>query len=186
MKEVRAVVIGLLVVVLAALALATWRHPAAEFTRIKGYRVEVREKEGDSVRKVSFSVPSNLLARVARFAPIRDIGGDLRAEWDNAEISAREILEAADRSSPGHPGVIEKDDVRIEVTAEGNALEVVSRDDWDKIVRVRVPRGLLESFAGEGNISPRDILRRLDELGPGEIVTIKDGNSEVTITAEAR
>jgi len=35
MKEVRAVVLGLLVVVLAAIALAFWRRPAPEFKRIQ-------------------------------------------------------------------------------------------------------------------------------------------------------
>ncbi len=186
MKEVRAVVLGLLVVVLAAIALAFWRHPAPEFTRIKGYRVEIREKEGDTTRKVSFSVPSNLVARIARLAPIRDIGGDLRADWGDDKISARQILEAADRSSPGQPGVIEKDDARIEVTADGSALEIVVKDEWNKTVRLRVPRSFVESVSGERNISPRDILRHLDELGPGEVVTIRDGDDEVTITAEAR
>lgn len=186
MKEVRAIVVGLLVVVLVAIALAYWRRPAPEFARIKGYRVEVREKDGDSVRKVSFSIPSNLVARVAKLAPLRDIGGDLKADWNDESISARDILDAADRSAPGKPGLIERDDKKIEVTAEGSALEIVVTDDWDKMVRLRVPRGLVETFSGKGNISPRDILRRLDELGPGEVVMIKDGSDEVTITAEAR
>ncbi|HYN19531.1 MAG TPA: hypothetical protein VE078_01125 [Thermoanaerobaculia bacterium] len=186
MKEVRAIVLGLLVVVVAAIALAFWRRPAPEFKRIKGYRVEVRERHGDSVRKVSFTVPSNLVARVAKFAPIQDIGGDLKAKWDDEELSARDILDAADRSAPGQPGLIERDDKKIEVTADGAALEIVVSDDWDKTVRLRLPRGLVESFSGKGNISPRDILRRLDELGPGEVITIKDGTDEVTITAEAR
>jgi hypothetical protein len=186
MREVRAVVIGLVIVVLGALALAWWRRPAPEFARIKGYRVDVREKEGDSTRRVSFTVPTNLIARIARFAPIEDIGGDLKAEWDDGELSARDVLDAADRSAPGSPGVIERDRKRIEVTANGPALEIVVKDDWDKTVRFRLPRSLVESFSGESNISPRDILKRLDELGPGEVVTIRDGNDEVTITAEPR
>ena len=32
----------------------------------------------------------------------------------------------------------------------------------------------------------RDILRKLDELGPGDVVVVKDRDKEVTITAEAR
>lgn len=186
MKEVRAIVVGLVVVVLVAIALAYWRRPAPEFARIKGYRVEVREKDGDSVRKVSFTVPSNLVARVAKLAPMREIGGNLKAQWNDESICARDILDAADRSAPGKPGLIEKDGKKIEVSAEGSVLEIVVTDDWNKMVRLRVPRGLIESFSWKGNISPRDILRRLDELGPGEVVMIKDGSDEVTITAEAR
>jgi hypothetical protein len=30
------------------------------------------------------------------------------------------------------------------------------------------------------------MLKRLDELGPGDVVEIRDGDSEVIITAEAR
>lgn len=186
MKEIRAVVLGLVVVVLVAMALAFWRHPAPEFSRIKGYRVEIRERDGEHTREVNFSVPSKLIAQIARFAPIRDFGANIRGNWGNGEISAREILDAADRSSPGQPGVIKKDDTIIEVTADGPALEIVAKDDWNKTVRLRMPRSLVESFSGERNISPREVLQRLDELGPGEVVRIRDGDDEVTITAEAR
>src|SRR6266705_4733569 len=71
MKEIRAIVLGLVVVVLIAAALAFWRRPAPEFSRVKGFKVEVREKDGDSTRRVSFSLPSSLVARVAKLSPIR-------------------------------------------------------------------------------------------------------------------
>src|SRR5437762_445052 len=100
-KEARAVVLGLFVVVIFAIGLAFWRRPAAEFRRIRNFRIEVR-------------------------------------------------------------------------------------DDWDKDVHVRLPRVLLEGLSDEHTISISEILRRLDELGPGDVVVIKDGNSEVTITAQPR
>ena len=70
MKEIRAVVLGLVVLVIVAAALAFWRRPAPEFSRVKGFKVEVKEKEGDSTRRVSFSLPSSLIARVAKLSPI--------------------------------------------------------------------------------------------------------------------
>jgi hypothetical protein len=185
MKEIRAVVLGLVVVILVALALAFWRRPAPEFARVKGFKVEVREKEGDSTRRVSFSVPSNLVARVAKFSPIRRFGGDIHTDWDG-DVTPRDLLDAAAESAPGKPGVIKKGNDTIEVMAEGTALAITIRDDWGKLVHVRVPRAIVESFSGDRQISPKEILERIDELGPGDVVVVKDGDKEVTITAEPR
>ncbi len=185
-KEVRAVVLGLFVVVLVAIALSFWRRPAPEFTHIKGFRVEVRSRDGDATRKVSFHVPSNLLARIVKLARLENIGGDVRAEWGKGDVTPREILEAAEESGPGKPGVIKKDDATIEVTADGEALEIDVKDEWDKHVHLRLPRVLVEALTENGKISTSEILHKLDELGPGDVVTIKDRDSEVTITAEGR
>lgn len=186
MKEIRAVVLGLVVVVLVAAALAFWKRPAPEFARVKGFKVEIREREGDSTRRVSFSVPSNLVARVAKLSPIRRFGADLNVDWDSDDVSPREILDAAAGSAPGRPGVIQKDDKTIEVEAVGTALDIRIRDGWGKSVYVRLPRAVVESLSGEGDISPRELLQRIDELGPGDVIRVQDGDNEVTITAEPR
>ena len=185
-KEVRAVVLGLFVIVLAAIALSFWRRPAAEFSRIKGFRVEVRAKDGDATRRLSFDIPSNLVARIAKLTPLESIGGDVRAAWGKGKITPRQILDAAEESAPGKPGVIKKDDATIEVLADGEVLEIDVKDDWDKNVHIRLPRVLLEALTEDGKISTGEILRKLDELGPGDVVTIKDKDSEVTITAQPR
>ena len=185
-KEVRAVVLGLFVVVVVAIAFSFWRRPAAEFTRIKGFRVEVRSRDGDATRHVSFEIPSNLLARIAKLAPVQAIGGDVRRDWSKEDVTPRQILDAAEESAPGKPGVIKKDDATIEVLADGEALEIDVKDDWDKHVHVRLPRVLVEALSEDGKISTSEILRKLDELGPGDVVTIKDKDSEVTITAQPR
>jgi hypothetical protein len=186
MREVRAVVMGLVVVLLGAMALAFWRKPAPEFKRIKGYRVEVREREGDSTRKVTFTVPSNLVARIVRLAPISRIGMDINADWKDEDLTPREILDAADKSEPGKPTVLKVQRGTVEVAKSGNVIDLLFKDDWDKEVRLRVPRELVESLSGQREISPREILRKLDELGPGDVVTIRERDKEVTITAEAR
>src|SRR5262249_32581886 len=186
MRELRAVVIGLFVVVVAALWLAFWCRASPDAHHVKATRVEVLERTGDATRRASFTIPTNLIARLSKFAPIDEIGSDLRAEWRDGDVTPKEILDAAERSEPGKPGVITKDDVTIEVTADGSALELLVKDHWDKTVRIRLPRSLVESFSGQGRISRRDILRSLDDLGPGEVVVVKNRDKEVTITAEAR
>lgn len=185
-KEVRAVVLGLFVVVIAALALSFWRRPAAEFRRIRGFRVEVKKTDGGETRTVSFNVPVSLLAHLARLAHLESLGGDIRTDWGKGDVTPDQILGAADESAPGKPGVIKKDDSTIEVTADGAALVIDVKDEWDKNVHIRLPRTLVEALAGDHAISTREILRRLDELGPGDVVTIKDRDSEVTITAQPR
>jgi hypothetical protein len=185
-KETRAIVLGLFVVVLAAIGLSFWRRPAAEFTRIKGFRVDVRAKDGDSTRRFSLDIPSNLVARIAKLAPVAAIADDARTDWGKGDVTPRQILDAADESEPGKPGVIKKDDTTIEVQADGSVLEIDVKDEWDKHVHIRVPRILVEALSENGKISTSEILRKLDELGPGDVVTIKDRDSEVTITAEPR
>jgi hypothetical protein len=183
-REVRAVVLGLFVVVLAALALSFWRRPAAEFQRIRGFRVEIKSRDGGETRHASFDVPSNLLARLAKLAP-KELGTDMRREWSKEDVTPRQILDAAEESAPGKPGVIKKDDATIEVMADGAILEIDVKDEWDKHVHIRLPRVLIEAVADDkGRISTSEILEKLDELGPGDVVTIQDRDNEVTITAQ--
>jgi hypothetical protein len=186
MKEVRAIVLGVLVVLVIALGLAWWHRPASEFTRIKEFRVEVRNKQGDSSRHLSFTIPTSLIARAAKLAHLDSIGGDIKADWGKGDVSVQDILDAAEKSSPGKPGVIAKGDSTIEVVADGEALEIDVKDSWDKHVHLRLPRGILESLSDEHTISTSEILHRLDELDPGDVVTIKDSENEVTITAVPR
>jgi hypothetical protein len=186
MKETRAVILGLAVVMLVVAMLAYWRRPAPEFARVKSFKVEVQEKENGSMRRVSFSIPSNLVARVAKLAPIERIGADINADWDDEDVTPREILEAADRSEPGKPTVLEKDGKTIEVQGLGNIIEVRVKDSWGKNVQVRLPRAIIESVSGGRDISPREFLQRIDELGPGDVIHIQDGDNRVTITAQAR
>ncbi len=186
MKEVRAIVIGLVVVVLVATARAYWQRPAKEFHKIRGYRVEIQKKEGDSRKHLSFSIPIVTLARLGSLIPMSNIGGNWNSDWGNGEVTGKDILDAAAQSAPGKPGIIERNGNRIEVTADGFALEIVVKDSWDKTVKVRVPRALVAGFTDRHSISIQDVLKRLDELGPGDVVRVQDGDNEVTITAEAK
>jgi hypothetical protein len=186
MKEVRAVVVGVVVVVLVAMAYAYWHRPFKEFHKIRGYRVEIQKTEGDSRKHLSFSVPIVTVARIASLIPMGSIGGDWDSDWGNGEVTGKDILDAAAQSTPGKPGVLERHGNRIEVTADGFALEIAIKDSWDKTVKVRVPRALVEGFTERRRISIQEVLKRLDELGPGDVVRVQDGDNEVTITAEAK
>jgi hypothetical protein len=182
-KDIRAVALGLFVLVLMATAIAVWHRPAKEFKHVRGYHVEIQKNDGDSRRHISFTVPVSLVARIFSIAPIGDFS---RSDWGNDDLTAKDILNAASESTPDKPGVITRRGNRIEVTADGAALNIVVKDDWGKSVSVRVPRNLVESLSKRKRISPRDILKNLDEMGPGDVVVVRDRDDEVTITAEAR
>ena len=187
MKELRAIVLGLLVVVLVMIGISLWRRPSRELKHLRGFKVEIQKSEGGGHRRhISFHVPIALIARLTTLVPFREFGGDFRTDWGHGDLSAKDILDAADRSAPGKPGEIKRDHDTIQVTADGAALDIVVKDDWDKTVRMRIPRSLVESLSAEKSITPREILRKLDELGPGDVVVINDRDDQVTITAEPR
>lgn len=173
-------------IVFVMIGISLWRRPSRELKHLRGFKVEIEKSDGgDRRRHISFHVPIALIARLTSLVPFREFGGDFRSEW-GSELTPKDILDAADRSAPGKPGEIQREHNKIEVSADGAALEIVVRDDWDKTVRMRVPRALVESLSAEKSITPREILRKLDELGPGDIVVIRDRDDQVTITAEPR
>jgi hypothetical protein len=186
-KELRAIVLGLLVVVLVMIGISLWRRPSRELKHLRGFKVEIQKSEGGERRRhISFHVPISLIARLTTLVPFQDFGGDFRTDWGHGDLSAKDILDAADRSAPGQPGEIKRDHNTITVAADGVALDIVVNDDCDKTVRMRIPRSLVESLSSEKSITPREILRKLDELGPGDVVVINDRDDQLTITAEPR
>lgn len=186
MKETRAIVLGLVVVLVIAMVFAFWNRQPAEFHRIKEFHVEVKQRDGDSTRRLTFKVPTSLLSHLAKLSHIDSVGGNISKDWANGDVSVQDILEAADRSEPGKPGVIEKGDSKIEVVDEKGTLAIDIKDSWDKHVHVRLPRAVIEGLSEDRTISTSEILHRLDELEPGDVVIIQDSDSEVTITAVPR
>jgi hypothetical protein len=185
-KDLRAVVLGLVVVVMAAIALSLWRRPAAEFHRIRAFHVQIKKTDRGQTRSLSVNVPVSLLAQLARLAHLEDLGGDIGADWGKGHVTPRRILDAADESAPGKPGVLQDEDSTVEVAKDGDMLVIDVKDDWGKRVHIRLPRTLVEAISEDHPVSIREILRRLDELGPDDVVTIRDEDSEVTITALPR
>ena len=103
-KEIRAIVLGLVVVVLFALAMAYWRRPGREFQRIRAFRVQVKKNEGGETRTLSFNVPVALLAQLTRLAHIANFESDMRHEFGKGDVTPRDILDAAARARRKRPG----------------------------------------------------------------------------------
>ena len=185
MKEVRAIVLGLVVVILVAMVWAFWARTPREYSHVRDFVLDIRKQEGGTRKHVSFKIPMSVLARVASFAPLHGVAGNWDADW-GTELRGKDLLDAAAGSAPGKPGIIERDGKKIEVTADGPALQIDIKDDWGKKVTVRLPKALVESLSDQKDISIQEILKRLDELGPGDLVRVQDGDNEVTITAQGK
>ncbi len=120
--------------------LAYWNRPAKEFTRIQEFKVEVRQRDGDSTKTPLLQGSDHAHLPHRETLHLDSIGGGhITTDWGNGNVSVQDILEAADKR-PGKPGLIEKGDSKIEVIDDHGTLAIDVKDSWDKHVHVRLPR----------------------------------------------
>src|SRR5215472_5484419 len=189
MKDTRAVVLAVAVLAVIVVFWAYVRHPAPGMRRVRAFRVEIHGQEDGHRRDVSVRIPGFLVGKAVHMA---SRAWDERRregrgfEFNGASITPREILEAADKSSGGHPGTVDVGDKgTLRVSKEGSAIRIAfHRDDGEEHGEILVPRALLERLARDEPISPRELLEKIDEMGPGDLVLIKGENGEVRISAE--
>jgi hypothetical protein len=194
MKETRAVVAGIVVVVLVALVWGFFRRPAAGMRRVRSFRVQIDGDRDGRRKHVSVRIPGFLVGKVSSLASHAWDENDF-AEWDfsgegeHIRITPRDILDAADRSEPGKPVAIpirEGSDDRLEVSRDGDTVRIQVFDHGRHDVEITTPRALVAGLSQEKALSFRDLLQRIDVLGPGELVTIRSEDGTVKVTAEAK
>lgn len=192
MKETRAVVVGLVVVILVALVWGFFRRPAPGMRRVRSFRVEIDGTRDGRRRHVSVRIPGFLVGKVSSLASHAWDENDF-AEWDfNGEgerirITPRDILDAADKSEPGKPVAVpirEGGEDRLEVSRDGEAVRIQVFDHGRHDVEITAPRALVAGLAQEKALSFRDLLQRIDELGPGELVTVRSEDATIKVSAE--
>ncbi|HET7453264.1 MAG TPA: hypothetical protein VFL12_11010 [Thermoanaerobaculia bacterium] len=194
MKETRAIVAGIVVVVLVALVWGFFRRPAPGMRRVRSFRVQIDGDRDGRRKHVSIRIPGFLVGKVSSLASHAWDENDF-AEWDfNGEgdhirITPRDILDAADRSEPGKPVAVpirEGSDDRLEVSRDGDMVRIQVFDHGRHDVEITTPRALVAGLSQEKALSFRDLLQRIDVLGPGELVTIRSEDGTVKVTAEGR
>jgi hypothetical protein len=191
MKDTRAIAIAVAVLAVVVVFWAYVRHPAPGMRRVRAFRVEIHGQEDGHRRDVSVRIPGFLVGKAVHMAS--RAWDERRREgrgfqFNGVTITPREILEAADKSASGHPGSIEVGDGKgtLQVSKEGSAIRIGFHRDNEEHGEILVPRALLERLAQDEPISPRELLERIDEMGPGDLVLIKGENGEVRISAEGR
>jgi hypothetical protein len=193
MKETRAIVLGLVVVVIIAFCWSFFRRPAAGMKRVRSFRVEIRGEKHGEPQNISLRIPGYFVGKAVQMAS----KGWERAwrrgsegfDFDGTSITPKEILEAADRSRPGSPATIEIDRGRgrMDVSREGASVRLSVHGEGERHgAEIVIPRALIESLAQEEPLSPREVLARIDQMGPGDLVSIKSDEAEVRVTAEGR
>ena len=194
MKETRAVVVGVVVVLLVALAWSFFRRPAPGMRRVRSFRVQIDGEREGRRKHVSVRIPGFLVGKVSSLASHAWDENDF-AEWDfsgdgeRIRITPRDILDAADKSEPGKPVAVpirEGGDDRLEVSRDGETVRIQVFDHGRHDVEITAPRGLISGLSQEKALSFRELLKRIDELGPGDLVTLKSEDATVKVTAEAR
>ena len=191
MKELRAVVLGVVVVLLVAVVWGFWKRPAAGMRRVRSFRVEIDGNEHGRERHVSVRIPGFLVSKVSNLASHAWENGDWN-DWnfdfdgETRRITPKEILDAADKSQPDKPSVVQihGDEDRLEVSVDSGIVRIkVLCHNHRRQAEIEVPRLLLEGLAQEKPISPRELLQRIDTLGPGEVVSITSDEGKVRILA---
>jgi len=193
MKETRAVVLGLVVVALIALVWSFFRRPARGMHHVRSFHVVVHSRDDGRRANVSVRIPGFLAGKAIEMAT-NALGRDFdqwrfESDGDEHRVTPREILDAADRSRPGEPVAIDvgPGDAGLEVSKDGNTIRiVVSERHGRRRTEITVPRGVVEGLSRGDRLSARQLLERIDDLGPGEIVSIKSDDAEIRITAESR
>lgn len=190
MKEFRAVVLGLAVVVIVAFVWSFFRRPAAGMKRVRAFRVEIHGQKHGEREDVSLRIPGFLVGKAAQLASKPWEQAWRRTEgfdFDGTRITPRQILDAADKSRPGRPELLETDQGhgRLEVSQEGTGVHLDVREDGDRHgTEIVIPRVLLESLVQGKPLSPREVLARIDAMGPGDLVSVKSEDVEVRVSAE--
>jgi hypothetical protein len=193
MKETRAIVVGVVVVLMMALVWGFFRRPAAGMRKVRSFRVQIDGEHDGRHKHVSVRIPGFLVGKVSSLASTAWDENDF-ADWDfsgdgeRVRITPRDILDAADKSEPGKPTPIairRGGEDRLEVSREGENIRVLVYDHGRHDVEITAPRALIAGLSQEKALSLRDLLRRIDELGPGELVTVKGEDATIRVTAEA-
>jgi hypothetical protein len=191
MKELRAVVLGLVILLGIVLVWGILRRPAAGMRRVRSFHVEITDRHDGRNERISLHIPGFFVGKaVAMASHAWDRSSHSNSiDFDGSHITPRDILDAADRSRDGAPGVVDLEDGRgkLEVIARGQALELtVLESHGGNRVMVRVPRSILEQLRETDHVSPRDLLARIDALGPGDLVLVQSEDGEVRVTAEGK
>ncbi len=194
MKETRAIVTGVLVVLVVALAWGFFRRPAPGMRHVRSFRVQIDGDRDGRRRHVSVRIPGFLVGKVSSLASAawdeNDFADwDFSGEGDRVRITPKDILDAADKSEPGKPTPIlirSGGEDRLEVSREGETIHIVVYDHGRHDVEITAPRPLIAGLSQEKPLSLRELLKRIDDLGPGELVTVKSEDATIRVTAEGR
>ncbi len=188
MKETRAIVLGLVVVVLVAFVWSFFRRPAAGMRRVRSFRVEIHGDSRGEQQNISLRIPGFFVGKAVQMA-----SGAWEREWrrsrtldfDGTTITPRQILDAADRSRSGQAVSLDTEHGHLDVRQEGTSIHLTVREgDRHESAEITFPRVLVESLAQEEPLSPREVLARIDAMGPGDLIRVKSEDGEVRITAE--
>jgi hypothetical protein len=191
MKETRAVVTGLVIVLLVALVWGFFRRETPRMRKVHSFRVQIDGNRDGRQNHVSVRIPGFLVAKVSSLAS-HALEDSEFTDWNfdgengRARVTPKDILEAADKSEPDKPSIISLHggDDRLEVSRDGGNIRIVIFDRARRDVEIVAPRVFVEHLAQEEPLSVRSLFRRIDDIGPGDLVTVTSEDATIKVTAE--
>jgi hypothetical protein len=191
MKETRAVVTGLVIVLLVALVWGFFRRSTPRMRKVHSFRVQIDGDRDGRHNHVSVRIPGFLVAKVSSLAS-HALENSEFTDWNfdgengRTRVTPKDILEAADKSEPDKPSIISLHggDDRLEVSRDGANIRIVIFDRARRDVEIVAPRPFVERLAQEEPLSVRSLFRRIDDIGPGDLVTVTSEDATIKVTAE--
>ena len=193
MKETRAVVTGVVIVVLVALIWGFFRRDTPRMRKVHSFRVQIDGDHDGRRQHVSLRIPGFLVAKVSSLASHAWEDGSF-TDWNfdgengRTRVTPKDILDAAAKSQLGQPATIALHGGadHLEVSRDGGSIRIVVFGGARRDVEIVAPQALVERLAQEEPLSLRELFHRIDDLGPGELVTVTSEDATVKVTAEGR
>jgi hypothetical protein len=191
MKETRAVVTGLVFVLVVALIWGFFRRSTPHMRKVHSFRVQIDGDRDGRHNHVSVRIPGFLVAKVSSLAS-HALEDSEFTDWNfdgengRTRVTPKDILDAADKSEPDKPSIISLHggDDRLEVSKESDRIRIVIFDRARRDVEIVAPRAFVERLAQEEPLSVRSLFRRIDDIGPGDLVTVTSEDATIKVTAE--
>ncbi len=167
-KDVRAVVLGLLVVVLVAMGFAMLARPGPGVHAAQGIPGRGEEDRRRRDAHLPLHGPGRPWSRGSRGSPgwITSSTATFGRPGTTATSRLARSWTPRTPATPEQPGVIEERRTRVEVRSKDGSLLIDVKDNWDQQGAHRGPPPLVEVFVDDEPLTTREMLQRLDELGP--------------------
>jgi hypothetical protein len=175
---------------IAAVVLASSPAPAATPGQWIHVTVDERGPDGETVR---INLPIELLTKVLPLIHHENLaGGKVKVNMGDEDFSAADLRaawEAVRSSRDGNYVTVDGPREKVRVAKRGEFLLVQVNDDKDKekqeTVEVKLPLAVVDALLSGKNPDELDLAAAIEALarhaGSGDLVTVKDGDSNVRI-----
>lgn len=149
--------------------------------------IHLQVEEGRNGDRVSVNLPISLMRAAVNMIP-DDAQANIELEFDDVDFDWHELRAFWDevRQAPDMTFVtVETRDENIAVRKEGDMIVIrtLERSEWGAEVDMQLPAGVIDALLSgpEGRFDFAAALDALVDYGPGQLMTVRDGDDRVRI-----